>query len=355
MYKIMLSGYFGFNNLGDEAILASMVNMIKRADQEAEITILSHKPELTAKKHRTDSIYRYNLFNILSRMRSSNIFISGGGSLLQDKTSFKTVPYYLGLIFLAQIFKMRTIFFAQGVGPVKNKLYRYLIKKVLKNVDYLSVRDENSKKFLISIGINEKNIEVIDDPVYATKPAIIKQRQNLETKKIGVSVRDWGSNRYLKILSEFLNSLNKNEDLSITIIPFHEGKDIKISRKLFELLEAEVEIIEYTDNVKQINDLYSSFDMFIGLRLHSLIFAAVNHIPFIGISYDPKVSSLIEEMGYQKEITTENISLEKLEESYYRIKDDKDEITQQVKDKVSDKRNGLSDLLSQIIKELKGE
>ncbi|MBS3810394.1 MAG: polysaccharide pyruvyl transferase CsaB [Halanaerobiales bacterium] len=355
MYKIMLSGYFGFNNLGDEAILTSMVDMIKRADQEEEIIILSQNPEMTAKKHKTDSIYRYNLFNILSRMKSSNIFISGGGSLLQDKTSFKTVPYYLGLIFLAQLFKMKTIFFAQGVGPVKNKFYRYLIKKVLKNVDHISVRDENSKKFLISIGINEKNIEVIEDPVYAIKPDIIKKRKNLDTKNIGVSVRDWGSNHYLKILAEFLNSLNKNEDLSVTIIPFHEGKDIKISRKLLGLLETKVKIIEYTDNAKQINDLYSSFDMFIGLRLHSLIFAAVNHIPFIGISYDPKVNSLIKEMGYQKEITTENISLAKLKESYYRIKDDKDEIIQQIKDKVNDKSNGLSDLLRQIIKELKGE
>src|SRR6056297_2399375 len=139
MKRIMISGYYGFDNLGDEAILGSMIKMIKRINPDIEITILSNKAEQTSKRYDVNSVYRYDTFKIMSTMKRSDIFISGGGSLLQDVTSMKSVPYYLGLIFLAKVFNLKTIFFAQGVGPLNSKFNRFLVSKVLKNTDYISV------------------------------------------------------------------------------------------------------------------------------------------------------------------------------------------------------------------------
>lgn len=359
MKRILLSGYYGFNNLGDEAILESMLKMINEINHDTETIVLSYSPESTKVKYNTESIYRYDIFKIMSEMKKSDIFISGGGSLLQDVTSLRTVPYYLGLIFLAFIFNMKTIFFAQGVGPVQNKLFRFLIKKVLNKVDYLSVRDDNSKTFLENIGIKTNKINIVDDPVYGLKKFTSDFKEengkNGEVKKIGVSVRDWQDNSYLKSLAEFLNRLGKNNKISITIIPFHQGKDIKICKKLQGMLVVDSRVREYTDDLNEINNFYSNLDLFIGVRLHSLIFSAVKGIPLIGISYDPKTDSLIEEMDYQELITTEDITVDKLERSYNKIIDKEDKIKNQINRIVRAKGINVEDSLARLITDLKGE
>lgn len=359
MKRILISGYFGFNNLGDEAILNSMIEMINELNPGAEIIVLSNSPESTKVKYNTESIYRYDIFKIMSEMKRSDIFISGGGSLLQDVTSLRSVPYYLGLIFIAFIFNMKTIFFAQGVGPVRNKFYRFLIEKVLNRVDYLSVRDQDSKTFLENIGIKRNKINIIDDPVFGLNtfnPHLKKNKEkNIELQSIGVSVRNWHSNRYLESLADFLNKIGEKNKISITIIPFHQGKDIEISKKLQGMLEVDSKVREYTDDLDEVNEFYRTLDLFIGVRLHSLIFSAVNEIPFIGISYDPKTDSLIEEMGYQSEISTENITVDKLERSYNKIIDNEDKIKERIRKIVKTKGNNVKSSLARLITDLKGE
>ena len=359
MKRILISGYFGFNNLGDEAILNSMVRLINEINPETKIIVLSNSPESTKVKYDTESIYRYDIFKIMSEMKRSDIFISGGGSLLQDVTSLRSIPYYLGLIFMALIFKMKTIFFAQGVGPVKNKIFRFLIEKVLNSVDYLSVRDENSKMFLEDIGIQKNKINIIDDPVFGLNDLDLKngkeKQKNVGIQNIGVSVRNWHSNSYLNSLVEFLNILGQKNNILITIIPFHQGRDLKISKKLQDRLEVDSQVRRYTDDLDEVNEFYKTLDLFIGVRLHSLIFSAVNGIPFIGISYDPKTDSLIEEMGYQDKITTENITVDKLQSTYNKIMNQEDDIKDQIIKIVRSKRKNIKNSLAQLITDLKGE
>ncbi len=353
--KILLSGYFGFNNLGDEAILASMVDMIRAETDDAEITVLTQNTPETKVKYNTETIYRYDIFKIAAAMRKADIFFSGGGSLLQDVTSLRSVPYYLGLIFLAQVFNLKTVFFAQGVGPVNNSFYRFLIKKVLSRVDFLSVRDLNSKLFLEEIGINPNKIKLIDDPVYGLNICKGNDPEVSNTKKIGVSVRSWQDNSYLQKVAEFLNYLIKKEEYTVTILPFHEGEDERISEQLKNMLYTRAEIIDYTDDIEKINNLYSTFDIFIGVRLHSLIFAAINCVPFIGISYDPKVGSLIQEMNYQPNITTDNITEEQLIKSYDIIKDESKEIKDRIDRIVKVKNERVKGSISRLLTDLKGE
>jgi len=355
MKRILLSGYFGFNNLGDEAILASMVDMIREEADDVEIIVLTDRPEETKVKYNTETIYRYDIFKIAAKMRQSDIFISGGGSLLQDVTSLRSVPYYLGLIWLAQFFNLKTVFFAQGVGPVKNGFYRFLIKLVLNRVDYLSVRDLKSELFLEEIGINRNKVELIDDPVYGYNICEEPVQKTDRIKRIGVSVRNWQDNSYLEVLADFLNYLIKKEEFAITIVPFHEGEDVRISKKLKEMLYTRAEITDYTDDLNEINQLYNSFDLFIGVRLHSLIFAAVNCVPFIGISYDPKVESLIKEMNYQPTITTKNINQTQLITAYDRIKDERKEIEARINRIVKTKNERVKGSISRIMSGLKGE
>lgn len=353
--KILLSGYFGFNNLGDEAILASMVDMIREKSDGAKITVLTQKPTETKVKYDTETIYRYDIFKIVSALKKADIFISGGGSLLQDVTSLRSIPYYLGLIFFAQIFNLKTVFFAQGVGPVSSNFYRLLIKKVLNRVDFLSVRDLNSKLFLEEIGVNRDKIKIIDDPVYGLNGCKGNDTKVSDIKKIGVSVRSWKDNSYLQKLADFLNYLIKKEEYKVVILPFHEGEDERVSKQLNNLLYTRAEIIDYTDSIEKINNLYNTFDIFIGVRLHSLIFAAINCVPFIGISYDPKVESLIQKMNYQPNITTDNITQAQLIKAYNIIKDEKERIKIRIDRIVKVKNERVKGSINRLLLDLKGE
>lgn len=350
MKKIMISGYYGFDNLGDEAILGSMVKMIKRSNHDIEITVLSNKAEQTSKRYDVNAIYRYDIFEIMSTMKRSDIFISGGGSLLQDVTSMKSVPYYLGLIFLAKIFNLKTIFFAQGVGPLNSKFNRLLTKKILKNIDYISVRDKDSMQLLNEIGINKNVVNLTEDPVYGLYNKE-NEEINIKTKdinKIGISIRNWNDNNYINHIALFLNDLNKENNFNIEILPFHKGEDIKISNKLKSKLNMNATVIDYTDDFDKINELYKNFDLFIGVRFHSLVFAAVNSVPFIGISYDPKVTTLIKDFGYQDLITTETVTKDLLTKEFNKITDDFDFIKESINQTVQIKSNNIKNTVNKI-------
>ena len=154
--KICISGYYGFDNFGDEIILKILTENIKKFNFDTEITVFSVSPEKTSKNLKVKSIHSFSLLKILKTLISSDILISGGGSLLQDSTSAKSLIYYLLIIFLAEIFRKKVIIFAQGIGPINNKILFNITMNLLKNAYYITLRDTNSLNILKTSGINAK-------------------------------------------------------------------------------------------------------------------------------------------------------------------------------------------------------
>ncbi|PKP54929.1 polysaccharide pyruvyl transferase CsaB, partial [Candidatus Atribacteria bacterium HGW-Atribacteria-1] len=127
MAKIMISGYYGFNNTGDEAILKSMVGAFKEKIPQIKITVLSHNPLQTSRTYQVKAINRLHLISIICCLRNVNLFISGGGGLLQDSTGKGwSILYYLGLILAAKIVKAPVMIYAQGIGPVNKQINKKL-------------------------------------------------------------------------------------------------------------------------------------------------------------------------------------------------------------------------------------
>ena len=124
--KIAVSGYYGFNNFGDEAILKTLVQELKL--YSTEITVFSKSPALTSSRLGVSAVYTFDFFNIFRTLKSVDVLISGGGSLLQDSTSLKSLFYYLGVILVALFFRKKVVIFAQGIGPINNFLGRFLTK-----------------------------------------------------------------------------------------------------------------------------------------------------------------------------------------------------------------------------------
>lgn len=123
-YKVLMSGYYGFNNSGDDAILISIYSSILKTGRNIDVTVLANKPEETSKKYGVKVIYRYNIFKVIKAISDCDLLISGGGSLLQDRTSTRSLVYYLSIIKTAKILGKKVMLYANGIGPVEKQRNR---------------------------------------------------------------------------------------------------------------------------------------------------------------------------------------------------------------------------------------
>ena len=169
--RVVLSGYYGFDNAGDEALVTAISNSLRAADATVEITVLSGNPK--EPRWHMEFVQLVGLILVLTKELSrADLLISGGGSLLQDVTGPLSVPYYLGIVVLAKLLKTPVVFYAQGVGPVRRRLSRWLIRLIANRVDLITLRDVESAALLKLIGVYRPPIYVTADPVFSLRPTI---------------------------------------------------------------------------------------------------------------------------------------------------------------------------------------
>ena len=303
MKRVVLSGYYGFGNTGDEAILSALIKGLKDQIADLELVVLSADPQFSRNLHQVRAVGRKNLRQLWQELSRADLLISGGGSLLQDVTGWQTVPYYLGVICLAKLARTEVFFLGQGVGPVKNSLGQKLIARLLNRLELITVRDKKSKELLKEWGV-EREIELTADLVFSlTAPCV--ERDDLlaqlgvegERPLLGISVRPWQDNSYLTPLAAGLNKLRAEQEVEILLIPFHKPADKRVSQYLAEQLRGEVHLAAGQYSPQEILALVGACDFFLGVRLHSLVFAALAEIPLAGISYDPKVDNFLARLG----------------------------------------------------------
>jgi polysaccharide pyruvyl transferase CsaB len=295
--KILISGYYGFGNFGDDAILHVLISDIKSSTENPQITVISNNPEETRLSYGVESIYKFDFKNIISCMKSSDLFISGGGSLLQDVTSFKSLLYYLGLIFLAQISGIKACIYAQGIGPVKSKIGRLLTSILLKNLSFIAVRDTDSQNFLSRLGV--KSV-LTADPVWRLECVDSKYNPDLkeEKTKVGIQLRKWHSldDEKLKNLAEVINSSFDSKQCQLVLISLQDAQDLDITKnfeKLMKEVNSSFEIVTLSGlSICEVSNLINQLNFFIAMRFHANLISIRFNIPTCAISYDPKVESL---------------------------------------------------------------
>ncbi|WP_058486745.1 polysaccharide pyruvyl transferase CsaB [Defluviitalea phaphyphila] len=308
MGRIVLSGYYGFDNTGDEAVMYSIIKTLKEEIEDIHITVLSNNPKKTASTYDVEAVNRWKYNDIISALKKADILISGGGSLLQDITSWKSIFYYLSIVIIAKLLGKKVVFYAQGIGPIYKKINKILVRLIVNKVDYISVRDKQSKQELIDMGI-KKSIDVVADPVLKLNVNVSKRVTNYDKKRLGVYLREWEKeDKFLEKIKDILKWFSK-QDWEIIFIPMHYPDDIKISKEICkEINNATVFEGDYfPENILKIT---STMDYVISMRLHGLIMAGAVGVPFLGLSYDPKVKNFVDTMGTGKSIDIYNINVE---------------------------------------------
>lgn len=307
MSKILISGYYGFSNAGDEAMLTAIIEALRAERKDVEITVMSGKPEVTAKKHGVRSIHRFSPLQILKAMLHTDLLLSGGGSLLQDVTSKRSILYYLSILLLAKLLGKKVMLYAQGIGPIKSSIARALTKYTCRKADLITVRDDGSYDELLEMGLSTDKVLVTADAVFslvADRKDIgrkILQKNGLQGNKpiIGIAVRHWqGEQRFMRVFADAAMKLRKQYDACIVFVPLQFPADTKIAEDIALLMEDHEDTIILKEGytTEEYVSLISNLDFLIGMRLHALVFSALAGVPFLAVSYDPKVDRFVKGM-----------------------------------------------------------
>lgn len=327
--RIVISGYYGFSNSGDEAVLRSILLALEEEGSSQGIKIqpvvLSADPAWTSSMYGVESVRRMHPADLWHALKNSDGLISGGGSLLQDATGTKTIPYYTGVMKLAQLLGKPTFAYSQGIGPVNRRIMDPLIRGVMKRSAYVSVRDAESAALLVRIGVPERMIEVVPDPVMGlplpegseepgSRIPHAAEGGSPEPPLVGVSLRRWRSDGAdLARAAEALVALSKRMPVRLRFLPFHTPSDTETSEQVMERLRGRLgdgsyaELAAPGDDPQQMLLEVSRCDALFGMRLHALIYAAGQMVPMLGLSYDPKIDQFLGRLGLKAIGTTEQL------------------------------------------------
>ncbi len=304
---IIISGYYGFENIGDDSLLTSIIDGIRIYSPGAKITVLAKHPRRLSRITGVRTINRFNIPLVALEMRRAKLLISGGGSLLQDGTSKKSLYYYVTVMRMAKHFGLRLMLYANGLGPLVSENGQRAAASIIEKADYVSFREESSLKLARTLGM-KCDIKVTADPAFLVEPSHvlwkhhITAREGIGSKYFIVSIKD-GNNfdgadtnkDTVSVMADDIAAIAKKYSLTPIFVPMFPERDTAITRELAKKCGIGKVVTGLT--ASELCAVMSDAQFVIGTRLHTLIFAASLGIPMLGISYDPKIDAFLDYIG----------------------------------------------------------
>lgn len=319
-YDISILGYYGYNNSGDEAILRSTIEAFRKIDSGLNFLVFSKRPRETKKLYSVDSVNRFNLIKLYKSLKISRLFLAGGGSLIQDNTSTRSIWYYLAALKMAKKAQTKAMLFANGIGPIKRSFNRRMAGKVLNDMHAISLRDSRSFNEIKNLGISKPDIYVTSDPAILLDPSdnsyveALMNAENVPSDKplVGFSIRRWADSGYLDQIAKIADYCVDKFDAHPLFIPMQYPMDFEISESIRSKMKHDSSIITGTYTPEVILGLTSKLELMVGMRLHSIIYAANRCVPLIGLVYEPKVGAFLNEIGQPSAGYTDKLDYEEI-------------------------------------------
>ena len=321
---VLICGAYGHGNAGDEAILEAIVREMRAIDPEMPVTVLSRTPKETAERNGVRALHTFDFPRFLGVMRRSKLFLNGGGSLIQDVTSSRSLWYYLFTIRAAKRLGCRVLMYGCGIGPVTRAFDRRLTRRVLnKNVDIITLREEDSLAELRAFGVDAPEIVLAADPAL-TLPAASPEAADAAlralgvepgTKCVGVCVRRWpGFLAKTPVFAAALRHAWEKYGLSPVFLSINHRSDGEAAERICEKLPAETPryLLREPMPTSLTIALLSKMELVVSMRLHGLIFSAASGVPLVGVSYDPKVTAFLDYAGQKHYLQLEDADEESL-------------------------------------------
>ena len=290
--RAVLCGYYGMGNGGDEALLATLLQMLPK---HVTPVVLSGNPGQTRARYGVEAWNRKATGQVLGAIQASQAFIFGGGRLIQDVTSALSPIYYGGLMGLAQQQGLRTIAWGQGIGPLNRKLTHWLARQIFTSCDGISVRDSQSAQILQDWQLD---CLLAPDPVWALEALPDTSVLSLPEPRIAVTLRPHPTltPERLETLIEALKVLQDKRGASVVLLPFQPVQDKAIAQQVRAALTGPNLLLERQDP-RALKGVYQHINFSISMRLHGVIMAASEGCICSALSYDPKVTALMKDVG----------------------------------------------------------
>lgn len=303
-YHIVMSGYYGFGNAGDDAILESIHRAVRSASDEVSVAVLSNDPEQTRLQYGVEAIPRFQVWRVFQALRRCDALLSGGGSLLQDATSTRSLLYYLSVIRCAQLLRKPVMLYANGIGPVHRPANRRRVKRVVERASLVTLRDHASARELAEMGVT-RPVCVTADPVFHLEPAGEERTAQLLAAAglegsepfAVISVREWRNvGDFWVRLAGLCDHLSRTHGLRILFLLMQPERDREVTARVRGLMEGPAHVLDAPCTPRELMGILGRSRLCVAMRLHTLIFAARMAVPALGLVYDPKVASYLEEL-----------------------------------------------------------
>ncbi len=298
--RVLLSGYYGFGNLGDEALLEVIVGQMRARFPSIAIDVLSATPEVTARSYGVEATPRWSMRAVREAIGRADVVLSGGGGLLQTATSARSIVYYAGILREAIRQQRKAMIFAQSIGPL-DLLGRIIVRSFCRGTDRATVRDLRSLRLLQSL-LPQTPVEQTADPVFLYDLPV--EQIDLSSEGLAgapyaiVSVRKISNLRDGQhTIAHAVDRLAQAHGVRVAFLPLGGVSDAEVSTTIIRLCKSAPMLLPECSLARAAAILRGA-RVVIGMRLHALILAARFAVPFLAIPYDPKVAALCDDLGY---------------------------------------------------------
>ena len=316
--RLLISGYYGFDNLGDEAILAALLQELRVRHPDWTPVVLSDKPAATEALYGTPSAERDSLLMLWEEMGRADLLISGGGGLLQNVTSQLSLVYYLSLLELARLRGTPYVILGQGLGPFCGPGVRRALRRYLGRAEAVVVRDADSLRLVESLGLTRPLVRKSADLALLLKPAGEATAEALLTAlglasgepAVGLTMRGWGGKEPWEAAVELCDHFQGALGVRCVLLPF-QPEDRALAWKIAAACRQEPLVLDAPLLPAEMLSVIGRLGLLVTMRLHGLIFAAAQETPALGLAYDPKVYAFATEAG-QKVLPLDEVTGQRL-------------------------------------------
>lgn len=306
---VLICGAYGKGNSGDNAILDAIVEQLRHIDPDIPICALSRIPKETRRCARIASVYTFNVWKIGRLMRRAKLYISGGGTLMQDATSTRSLLYYLFSIRQAKRNGCRVMLYGCGIGPISRPRNRKRAAKTLNGcADIISTRDRYSIETLRELGVTKPEIRLNADPALLIDPPATEVLHNYMRrcgiqegrKYVMVALRPWkGFSEKVGAFAAACEYAYREYGLIPLLYAMEPARDREALQVVAEKLKCPYLLLSEGADGTQILALVRRMSLVVSMRLHTLIFASGQGVPMVGVVYDPKVSGFLDYLGQE--------------------------------------------------------
>lgn len=304
---VMICGAYGRGNAGDDAILEAITGQMRNLDPDLPLYVLTRSPRQTAARYRVGTVHTFRIGRFCRVCKKTKLYINGGGSLIQDVTSSRSLWYYLTNIALAKKRGNRVLMYGCGIGPVQKKFNRWLAGRVIDRYsDVITLRDPASRKELQEMGVCKPELVMTADPAMLLQPApatavdrLLRDAGMPESREFAIlALRPWkGMDEREKAFAAAARYLRDECGLQPVFLAMEPNRDLSVCEEVAKMAGEGVICMAAPRDTGLLVGLMSRAKLVVAMRLHALIFAASVGTPFVGAAYDPKVSGFVQHLG----------------------------------------------------------